>query len=174
MKAAGLLAVLAVALVVPGAATATICVGFESLEEHLQEADVVFTGTVVATRNLERTAVVQVHEVWKGGPLPAQVTVHGGPDNPNMGSSAERTFQRGDYLFATDLHEGKLTDNNCSATGEWVPELEAFRPAGAQPPIGVAVGAGGEDAVLSPGVGIGLAGVVLLVLGLGLATAFRR
>ena len=174
MKAAGILAVLVFALMGPTTATATFCPGFESLEEHLQEADVVFTGTVVATRNLDRTAVVQVHEVWKGAPLPAQVTVHGGPDDPNMWSSAERTFERGDYLFATNLHDGKLTDNVCSATGKWLAELEAFRPAGAQPPIGVAVRAAVEDAGVPAAVGIGLAGLLIFLLGLALATALRR
>ena len=105
------------------------CAAPPGLAEHLASADIVFVGTVVELSNADRTAVVTVEETWTGPALPGTVTVQGGPDDPMMASSVDRTFVLGGhYLFAVLSAEGKLWDNSCSATREWAPELAAMRP----------------------------------------------
>lgn len=105
------------------------CAAPPGLAEHLASADVVFVGTVVELSNADRTAVVAVEETWTGPALAATITVQGGPDDPTIASSVDRTFVLGGhYLFAVLSAEGKLWDNICSATREWVPELAAMRP----------------------------------------------
>lgn len=132
--------------------------------EHLAAADVVFVGTVQSLGDLNRTATFAVAEQWHGDPLPAMVTVHGGPGDPMTASSADRRYELGiRYLVAAWWKDGGLTDNACSATRPWSDELAAFRPAGVRvpPPIASEGDVGVPAAVLVGGVvAIGLLLVV--------------
>jgi hypothetical protein len=98
------------------------------LSQSLAASKVVFTGTVVSVVN-ERIATVIVDEVWKGGPLPDQVEVKGGPGDAQSMSSVDRSFERGDkYLFVPINDTPPFEDNACTATREYSPALEEARP----------------------------------------------
>ncbi len=127
--------VLALALaLLPGTAAAS-CMEFPPLEEHLAQAQVVLVGTVQAVTNEDRTARVEVHEIWRGDDVPALVTVHGGPDDLEMTTSGDRYYRPGvRYLFAVQALDGRLEDNACTATQEWTDDLAALRPADATSP----------------------------------------
>ena len=150
-------AVLALALaLLPGTAAAS-CIEFPPIEEHLAQAQVVLVGTVQAVTNQDRTAQVEVHEIWRGGDIPALVTVYGGPDDPNMATSTDRSYRPGiRYLFAVQALDGRLEDNGCTATQEWTDDLAALRPANAtSPPATTADERGGS--VPTAAIVIGLA-----------------
>jgi hypothetical protein len=97
------------------------------LSESLAASSVVFTGTVVSVAG-GRIATVMVDEVWKGGPLPEQVEVRGGPGDPQSITSVDRSFEQGDkYLFVPINDAPPFEDNACTATREYSPELEEAR-----------------------------------------------
>lgn len=158
---------LAVSLL-PGTAAAS-CGEMPPIDEHLSAAQIVFVGTVVSLTNADRTALVDVHEVWSGAALPAQVTVHGGMDDPQAMSSIDRTYSAGvRYLFAVTMQGDRMSDDACTATREWTDELADLRPAtvATPPPLESDPGAG------IPATAIAIAGAVLLI-GLGSVLAFR-
>lgn len=128
---------LAAALIAgPGPAHASCAVQLP-LVESLAASSVVFTGTVLSVEGGDRIAQVLVDEVWKGGPLPAQVEVRGGPGDPQAITSVDRSFARGDkYLFVPINDESPFQDNACTATREYSPELEDSRPLDASMPNG--------------------------------------
>ena len=98
------------------------------LSESIAASSVVFTGTVVSVAGGDRIATVAVDEVWKGGPLPEQVEVRGGPGDPQSITSVDRSFERGDkYLFVPINDAAPFADNICTATQEYSPELENAR-----------------------------------------------
>lgn len=157
-------------LLAPGSVAAS-CAGFPPLEEHLAQADVVFVGTVVSLADEQRTALVEVEEIWRGPELPAEVTVHGG--FPGQGfSSVDRSFETGArYLFAPSFDEGRLEDNACTATQIWSDELAALRPASVSTPEPEPADEGSPGGIPAAALVIALA--VALVAGVGVA-AFRR
>lgn len=126
---------LVTALVAGGAGPARAsCAPPPSLPESLAAAGVVFTGTVVEVRAEGRVAIVLVDEVWKGGPLEAEVEVHGG--SSEAVTSVDRTYERGDkYLFVPVNRAGPFQDNICTATREYSPELEGSRPLDGSAPV---------------------------------------
>lgn len=119
----GLLAV----LLLPVAAHASCAVQLP-LSESLAASSVVFTGTVVSVAGGDRIATVLVDEVWKGGDLPEQVEVRGGPGDPQSITSVDRSFMKGDkYLFVPINEAPPFEDNACTATQEYSPGLENAR-----------------------------------------------
>lgn len=159
-----------VGLLAPGAAAAS-CAEFPPLEEHLAQAEVVFVGTVVSVTDEQRTALVQVEEIWRGPELPAEVTVHGG--FPDLGfTSADRSFETGvRYLFAPSLNEGRIEDNACTATQAWSDDLAAFRPTSTSTPEPTPADQSGAGGV--PVAALVVALSVMLVAGVSIV-AFRR
>jgi hypothetical protein len=154
---------------VPGSAAAS-CAEFPPLEAHLAQAEVVFVGTVSAVTDEQRTALIDVEEVWRETDLPAQVTVHGGLEDLAF-TSVDRTFETGTrYLFAASLNEGRLEDNACSATQAWTDDLAELRPATVGTPQPTPADDDAPIAVPLPVLVTGLA--VALVAGLSVI-AFR-
>lgn len=122
-----LLVALCLVFVLPAAARASCAVQLP-LSESLAASSVVFTGTVVSVTGGNRIATVLVDDVWKGGPLPEQVEVRGGPGDPRSITSVDRSFVKGDkYLFFPINEAPPFEDNACTATREYSPELENTR-----------------------------------------------
>lgn len=114
-------------ILLPGAAQASCAVQLP-LSESLAASSVVFTGTVVSVAGGDRIATVLVDEVWKGGALPEQVEVRGGPGDPQSITSVDRSFVKGDkYLFMPINEAPPFEDNACTATQEYSPGLENAR-----------------------------------------------
>lgn len=160
---------LLVLLAAPGGATASCVMLPGGIEEQWQTSDVVFVGTVTATENMDRRALVDVEEIWKGGDLPAEVVVHGGPDDPGTMSSVDRTYIAGTrYVFAVMLVDGELQDNGCSGTVDASSiDLDAMRPTDTREPTTGDSGAGGIDlaGLAGPGLILGvIGGLVVLVV----------
>ena len=109
---------------------------------------VVFLGTVVTTLEQDRLAIVRVESVWNGPDLPATVEVRGSPAlgtpvpaGMGVATSVDRTYQRGQrYLFAPINDRPPFEDNACTPTRVYSPDLEAFRPASARPPLAAGSG----------------------------------
>ena len=165
LSAASLLAI--VLGLLPAAARAS-CAEFPPLEQHLEQAAVVFVGTIADLADDDRTALVDVEEIWRGGPMPAQVTVYGSaaPDDPGM-TSVDRTYtDSGRYLFAVTVDEqGRLRDDSCTATREWSPDLDKLRPATVVTP------APAEDE-RDGGLPVPVVGVATLLLAIGAVSVF--
>ena len=94
-------------------------------------------GTVTGTTNRGTWATVEVEEIWKGDGIDSIVEIKAGPADPpgpTMAmSSADRSFEEGvRYLFFPYRDKNGLTDNSCSNTTRFTPELERFRPGSAQ------------------------------------------
>lgn len=138
------------------------CAQPEPLDAVIAGSDVVLVGTVTALTNNDRWVKVQVEEIWKGGPLPAIVEVHGGPGDANTFSSVDRTYVPGRYLFTVFRDGTNLADNACSGTTEWNEDLAAFRPADWLGPE-----QSGDPAPSGPDLGflVPVAGVGILALG---------
>lgn len=104
-------------------------------EEAVRTADLVFVGSVTAIANGGRSASVRVEEVWRGGEMPAEVTVLGGTE-PAQAMEDDRTFEAGvRYVFLPFVVDGQLVDNICTATAPWVEGFAAVRPADARTPL---------------------------------------
>ena len=108
------------------------------LEEALPAAPIVFVGTVSEADG--SIATFTVSEVWAGD-VGDVVTVRGlfdGVPPPDGGFGAgfsedDRQWMEGEtYLVVPFIDDGVLRDNQCTATIEWQPELEALRPANAR------------------------------------------
>src|SRR5881296_3549539 len=74
---------------------AASCLPPPILPVAISTAAVAFVGTVRQVTNLDRTAVLDVEEIWKGPNLPDHVEVHGGPEQPDRMTSVDRTWQQG-------------------------------------------------------------------------------
>ena len=139
MKKFGILlpGLLAAALIAGPTPAHASCAVQLPLVESLAASSVAFTGTVLSVDGGDRIAQVLVDEVWKGGPLPMQVEVRGGPGDPQSITSVDRSFARGDkYLFVPINDESPFQDNACTATREYSPDLEDSRPLDASMPNG--------------------------------------
>lgn len=139
------------------------------LEEKVAEATgPVFVGTVVDVRH-DTTARFEVEEVWVGD-VGSEVIVLGGPDEPGMATSVDRTWQVGTkYLVVTHVDGGQLLDNSCSPTQEWDDALESARPATAHAPTGGSTTDDGLPIGLVVAVAVGI-----LVLAVGATAALVR
>ncbi len=122
---------LAVAALLPSAAPAAAsCILDERpMEQKVDEAPVVFVGTVVETRHNDTTARVRVEEVWKGQADLSGVVVQGGTGEDDAATSVDRSFVVGTrYLFFPQPDGNHFLDNSCSPTAEWSADFGAFRP----------------------------------------------
>lgn len=105
----------------------------------IREAHAVFVGTVVDTANMRRWVIVDVSEVWKGDVEP-EVEVRAGHKDPpgpaGVVSSVDRHYRDGEtYLFLPYRGDGKVfSDNSCSSTTRYRPQLDRFKPAAALEP----------------------------------------
>lgn len=157
----GLVAVLVVVATVLGvpAASASCAMDERSLDEQLADATVAFVGQVRDVRH-DTTALISVEEVWIGQ-VPEEVTVFGGPDDPGMATSVDRTWQLGTtYLVVPRVVDGDLHDDSCSPTRAWTEDLEGFRPAAVTAPTAVPDSEGTDGRVVA---------LALIVLGLAVA-----
>lgn len=157
-----------VVLSAPGTTLAS-CVAPPDVKAAVTSADIVFVGTVVATSTASSPAKVAVEEVWRGPNQPAEVLIRVGSVG-NTATSVDRTVQVGEkYLFVPYLGaDGILSDNDCSSTTLWFPDLAGLRPADARAPIGGATAAEtGFDfsGILGPIVVAVIVAGVLLVVG---------
>jgi hypothetical protein len=174
-RAAGSAALLGLLVLTSAAPSVASCARPIPIEEAMQSADSVFVGTVTSLSNGERWATVAVDEVWRGPDLAPTVEVRGGPGG-NTASSIDRRFAGATrYLFVVSIAEGVLSDNACSATIEWEPDLANLRPATAHPPIAPAP----EPDAAAPfdPASLLLPGAVILAAGLlvfGAALVLRR
>lgn len=159
-------------LVAPVTALAD-CAPAPGLEQAIGDADLVFVGTVTGVQHDGRSATVEVKEIWRGGEMPATVTVLGGLD-PAQPMEDDRTFEVGvEYLFFPSVVDGRLVDGICSATTPWAEALGALRTVDAHapmPPEPPAAGPLADLAVLAPAILTaaligGLALVVAAVVG---------
>jgi hypothetical protein len=161
VAAATLLSMLATA----GPAAAS-CVVWGTEEEMLRDAEVAFVGTVQSVANADRWAMVAVEEMWIGPELAPIVEVRGGA-GPGEATSVDRTYSAGTrYLIVASIRDGVLTDNACSLTAPWAPELARLRPAKARLPVAEAdpADAAEERTGFDPGALL-VPGVVVLALG---------
>ena len=110
------------------------CAEPPDLESAFAEADIVFIGLVVELSNGDRTAVMEVEDVWKGPQLPLVVTVHGGPDDPGLATSVDRTFERGTYVVFPTNSAPPFEDNACTLTQRTTTALDVIKPFTAEPP----------------------------------------
>jgi hypothetical protein len=176
------LALIAGVIVVPAGAAMAQCGPSVPVEEYLDRAGVAFVGSVVDRSNRDRTAVMEVLEVWKGDRLPSRVTVSGGPEDVGQQTSIDRTFLLGQiYLVMPANSRSPFYDSLCSGTQLWttptgvIPE-HLQEAAGASVPIPVIPGGSGA------GVGGGLPGflgnlgvaALVLALAFGVVFSFKR
>jgi hypothetical protein len=110
------------------------CAALPDLETAFADADVVFIGVVIELSNLDRTAVMEVEQVWKGPQLPDVVTVHGGPDDPGLITSVDRTFERATYVVFPVNSTPPFEDNECTLTQRTTTALDVINPFAAGPP----------------------------------------
>lgn len=177
LRSVTVVTVLALAVLLPvGAALALCAVDERSLEQQIDEAEVVFVGTVVGVRDQQRTASFEVHDVWKGPEMDRQVVVQGGPGDPNTATSVDRSWHMGHrYLVIPYIEGGRLADSICSPTRVWEDRFAAARPADdvpaddvRQPDAEVTIADEAVAAATStPWIIVGVA-----VLAIGTATAF--
>lgn len=137
LKQLGLATVLGIAgvLAAPSLGLAS-CAAPPPFDEAIRDATAVFVGTVIGLHNRDRTATVEVHDVWKGGEIAAEVEVRGGVTQRNAFTTVDRTFELSrDYLFVPHGRDGSVfQDNACTRTTRFRAELNRFRPAGAVEP----------------------------------------
>ncbi len=113
------------------------CAVPQPLVRVLATAPVVFTGTVIATRNNARTATVHVDEIWRGKHIARTVVVRGSYVTGHQATSVDRFFQNYiRYLFVPEplTRISPFQDNNCTATQPYRAALREFRPRNAHRP----------------------------------------
>ena len=157
---------LVVSLGVAGPAVAS-CVPLPPLEEAIAKSPVVFVGETTATSNEDRTATVEVSEIWKGEVPEGSVEVVGGAEGANTVSSVDRTYEVGiTYLFVLyePMKGGRFRDNSCSATAPYKERFDKLRPASAQVVSGDDRGTDDVQGVSFPPVPIILGGAALLAV----------
>ena len=154
------------------------CGPLPPLEESLTAADVVFVGWVVDRSNADRTAIMEVLEVWKGPAQPTRVTVNGGPEDLAQQTAIDRTFLLGQiYLVIPANRQAPFQDSLCSATRLWSTPTGLI-PAELQDALGTAVPiALLDDQSPETGggwfTGLGNMGTALIVLALALILIYR-
>lgn len=175
------LALVGAVVVLPAGAAYAQCGPTQTVGDSIARADVVFIGRVVDRSNRDRTAVMDVLEVWKGTGVQSKVTVSGGPSNLSQQTTVDRTFLLGQiYLVIPANGRSPFQDSLCSGSQLWTTptgEIPAHLQlaAGNTAPIPlIEGGSGGGGGSLSDPLGsIGVALVVLLVA-LALVYIFRR
>lgn len=167
---------MALAVLVPtGIALASCAMDERSLEQQVAESQVVFVGTVVGLEDQQRTALFDVQEVWKGPDIPGQVAVRGGPGEPNMATSVDRSWRPGQrYLVMPYVEGGRLADNSCSPTRPWEDELAQARPDEVRRPTSAGADDGGAATASSTPWIVGAVVAVALVGGVGYVLTGRR
>ena len=147
--------------------------GPTNLASQINAGPIAFVGTVVGTANNDRLARVKVESIWQGPVIPTLVTVSGSPAQESAATSVDRTYLVGQrYLFVPFSASSPFQDNSCSATQIYSSQLDALKPATAQPP---APGAAGPDPTESPlafWIWLGIGG--LLVAGIAIWILARR
>jgi len=176
------LALVAAAVVGPAGAAHAQCGPTLEVEDSLVRAEVVFVGTVVDRSNRDRTAIMDVHEVWKGTRLPASVTVNGGPEDISQFTSVDRSWLLGQtYLVMPANDRSPFQDSLCSGTQLWstptgeIPENFQLAVGNISPiPLLIGAGSAGGDDGLSGSFGnVGVA-VAVLAVALGLIWLVRK
>jgi hypothetical protein len=176
------LALVAASLFAPAVAAHAQCGPLPALEESLSSADVAFVGKVVDRSNRDRTAEMQVMEVWKGARQPAFVTVNGGPADISQQTAIDRTFLLGQiYLVIPANRRAPFQDSLCTATQLWTTPtgfipVELQAAVGAENPIFVLAGESDESGggTLSGTYGSLIVALAVIVGALGLIYGFRR
>lgn len=149
-----------------------------TIQEAMEQAPVVFVGTVMTVEHDGRFASFSVDEVWKGD-VDSSVVVSGGPTPSDLEgrgfgesvvTSVDRYYDRGaTYLVVPfGIEEGVYMDNACSVTQVYDASLDALRPATAHPPTD----AGPDNEVVIARIAVGV--VVLGVTGALVANMRRR
>jgi hypothetical protein len=111
------------------------CAPQQPLRDELGDAKVAFVGTVISTTNHDKTALVSVEQIWLGRSLPETVEVQGGPENEQLVTSNDRSFDEGErYLFVPSNAIPPFRDNACTATQPFTPEVARLTPEGAIDP----------------------------------------
>jgi hypothetical protein len=109
--------------------------GPSTLAAQVSAAPIAFVGTVIGTASNDRVAWVKVESIWTGPVIPTFVTVVGTPDQASAATSVDRTYRLGQrYLFVPFTASPPFQDNSCSATQVYSSQLDALKPAMAQPP----------------------------------------
>jgi hypothetical protein len=159
------LAVGAVVLL-PLPATGAACAPPPPLSRGIEEADIVFVGTVTDTRNHSYWATVEVEELWQGDDIPTEVEVRGRAKGPHahLISSEDRSFRVGvRYLILPTSGRGSIfNDNLCTSTQPYKDGLERYRPPDAQVISGGGSGQAASPAISSDRTGL-LGGPMLFV-----------
>lgn len=113
-------ALVAAGLIGPAAGAHAQCSSGSIIEDQLALAEVAFVGRVVDRSSRDRTAIMEVLEVWKGSRLPQRVTVNGGPENITQHTSIDRTFLLGQiYLVLPANDRDPFQDSQCTGTRLW-------------------------------------------------------
>ncbi len=149
-----------------GSAVAS-CAPLPPLKQAIAKSPVVFVGETTATSNEDRTATVEVSEIWKGEVPEGSFEVVGGAEGANAASSVDRAYEVGiTYLFVLyePMKGGRFRDNSCSATAPYKDRFDKLRPASARE-----VPESGSLDADSQGIGFPLP--VVLVAGLVFAVA---
>ena len=133
IRLAAVLFLAAVMIPLPSLPASASCAEPPDLVAAFADADVVFVGVVVELSNGDRTAVMEVEEVWKGPELPDVVTVRGGPEDPNIFTSVDRTFERGTYVVFPVNSSPPFEDDACTLTQRTRPALDVINPNLAEP-----------------------------------------
>lgn len=105
--------------------------------EAIEQARHVFVGEVVELKNDQRTALVEVTDVWKGD-VPERVEVHGGmrlPQDPDTYTSVDSTYELNKtYLFLPSEREEHYFRDICTRTSVMRESFLRFRPQDASSP----------------------------------------
>lgn len=131
MRQAVLWGVAMTVVLAPTAAMAS-CAVPPPKSEQIEQADVVFVGTVEAIANDAYWATVRVEEIWKGPDLVPVVQVRGsdaeGPDQAR--TSVDRRFEDDTrYLFVLRGDGPPFRDDICGGTEVWNEDFAQYRPA---------------------------------------------
>jgi len=129
-----LLLVGAIAVLTPQPALAS-CAEIPDLETAFADADVVFIGVVTDLSNGDRTAEMQVEEVWKGPELPETVVVNGGPGDSSTFTSVDRTYELGTYIVFPVNSTSPFEDNACTLTQQTSTALDVINPFIGEPTV---------------------------------------
>ena len=172
------LALVATAVVAPAGAALAQCGSALSTEGSLAQTEVAFVGRVIDRSNRDRTAVMEVLEVWKGSPLPPTVVVNGGPEDLDQHTSVDRVFLLSQiYLVMPANNRAPFQDSLCSGSQLWstadgsIP-AELQLAAGNISPIPIAVDGESGTGVGSMSGLLGTAGVAVGVLLAALAVIY--
>ncbi|MDK1019633.1 MAG: hypothetical protein QGD89_09560 [Actinomycetota bacterium] len=109
------------------------CAELPDIETAFAAADVVFVGRVLELSNGNRTAVMEVEQVWKGPQLPDIVTVEGGPGDARTVTSVDRTFEAGTYIVFPVNSTPPFEDNICTLTQHMTAALDVINPFADEP-----------------------------------------